>query len=45
MNALLKSGLTKTGASISLFFNAMKAEWHMGIQKNLQSFFVNANRA
>jgi hypothetical protein len=44
MNGLLKFGLTKIGASTSLFFNATKVEWHMGVQRNLQSFFVNANR-
>jgi hypothetical protein len=43
INDLLKSGLTKIGASTSLLFNAMKVVWHMGVQKNLQCFFVNAN--
>jgi hypothetical protein len=44
MNDLLKSALTTTGASTSLLFKAIKAEWRMGVQRNLQSFFVNAKR-
>jgi hypothetical protein len=43
MNGLLKSGLTKTCASTSFLFNGIKDVWHMGVQRNLQSFFVNVN--
>jgi hypothetical protein len=44
MNDLLKLGLTKTSVSTSLFLNMIKVEWHMGVQRNLQSFLVNVKR-
>ncbi len=43
MKGLLKPSLTRIGAFISLFFNATKIVWHMGVQRNLHSFFVKVN--
>jgi hypothetical protein len=43
VNGLLKFGLIKMGASTNFVFSAAKVAWQMGVQTNLQSFFVRAN--